>query len=224
MTRAVPFTFETTFDAPEPQAKRPQKRSLTQAEIEEIERQAFAAGVASTADSQVVALQRSVEQLMNAVRELEGKIHEQLGAARAEATTLAYIIARKLAETLISERPVADIEMLIGQCLEEHKGEAAIVLRVNDTLHDPIRDAAAELKAARGFDGRVVVIGEPRIAVGDCAIEWADGGLERNMSKALKDIEAALGAHLAAESDRAPDLFSAIVGEMDRPAQGKGEA
>jgi flagellar assembly protein FliH len=30
-----------------------------------------------------------------------------------------------------------------------------------------------------GFAGRLIVLAEPELAVGDCKIEWADGGVVR---------------------------------------------
>ena len=44
-----------------------------------------------------------------------------------------------------------------------------------------------------GFEGRLVVLGEPGIALGDCRIEWADGGVNRDTAAA----EAAIGEAVA---------------------------
>lgn len=217
-SNAVPFKFDTTFDVPENMApKRVQKRTLTLEEIAQIEQKAFDAGVASTQDSQLVQLSRAADRVMNSVHELNGRVRESLDQAYAEASALSFIIARKLADVALSNFPQADIEALIAQCLEEQKGEPAIVLRVNDELLDPIKDAAARLKESRGFEGKIAIIGEPQIAPGDCAIEWTDGGLNRDFKRALQEIEAIIKGYMCAdEADGAPDLFAQISDDIKK--------
>ena len=61
-----------------------------------------------------------------------------------------------------------------------------------------------------GFSGRLVVMGDPDIALGDCRLEWVDGGIVRN--------EAAI----AAEIDRRIAAFAAAQKHHDG-AQGAGE-
>ncbi len=209
------FTFDTAFDHSE--AKRNLRR-LSPTEIEAIETAAFQAGRESERASQAVILAQAVERMVDTVHRLDAALHVQLRAARAEATALAYATARKLAETLLSRHPADEIEGLIAKCCEEQKGEPAIVIRVNDQIHDAVRDAAAKIKASRGFEGRVVIIGEPQIGAGDCAIEWADGGLERNLGHALNEIETVLKGYISTEGGKNPDLFNALVAEMDQRA------
>ncbi len=45
------------------------------------------------------------------------------------------------------------------------------------------------LARERGFEGRIVVLGEPDIALGDARLEWADGGIVRERRR----FEAATG-------------------------------
>ena len=46
----------------------------------------------------------------------------------------------------------------------------------------------AQQAEARGFQGRLIVMGEPDVAPGDVRVEWADGGIVRCQA----DIEDAL--------------------------------
>ena len=45
------------------------------------------------------------------------------------------------------------------------------------------RAGSTRSPAARGFEGRLVVLAEPEIAPGDCRIEWADGGVVRDQRR-----------------------------------------
>ena len=71
-------------------------------------------------------------------------------------------------------------------------------MRVNDTLHEVARARLDEMARARGFEGRLMVVAEPEIAVGDCKIEWADGGVVRDAAKTDLVIGNAIGRYLGA--------------------------
>ena len=67
------------------------------------------------------------------------------------------------------------------------------MVRVNDPLYADARERLEEIARMRGFEGRLVVLAEPDIACGDCRIEWADGGVNRDRAA----IEAAIGEAVA---------------------------
>jgi flagellar assembly protein FliH len=116
---------------------------------------------------------------------------------------LAVAVARKLAPELMSREPFAEIAALATDCFKQLAAAPHIVVRVNDTLHETARTRLEEIARTRGFEGRLVVIVEPEIAVGDCRIEWADGGIVRDQSKTDdvigKAIERYLGLRPAAD-------------------------
>jgi flagellar assembly protein FliH len=49
-----------------------------------------------------------------------------------------------------------------------------------------------------GFTGRLVVIGDPEVALGDGKIEWADGGLVRDRAAISAAIDNRIAAYLDA--------------------------
>jgi len=51
---------------------------------------------------------------------------------------------------------------------------------------------------AKSFEGRLVVLAEPDIAVGDCRIEWADGGINRDSAAADAVIGEAVTGYIGA--------------------------
>jgi flagellar assembly protein FliH len=56
-----------------------------------------------------------------------------------------------------------------------------------------------------GFTGRLVVIGDPDLGLTDCRIEWADGGVVRNVSELSAQIDERIAAFLLARGIAAPD-------------------
>ncbi len=71
-------------------------------------------------------------------------------------------------------------------------------MRVNDALYAPARDKLDEIMRAKSFEGRLVVLAEPDIALGDCRIEWADGGINRDRAAADAAIGGAVAGYISA--------------------------
>ena len=120
-----------------------------------------------------------------------------------ESVELAATIARKLAPELVLREPVAEIAALATECLRHLAAAPHVVVRVNDALHEIARARLDEIARARGFEGRLMVLAEPEIAVGDCKIEWADGGVVRDAAKTDLAIGNAIGRYLGARQTAA---------------------
>ena len=48
-----------------------------------------------------------------------------------------------------------------------------------------------------------MVLADPQLAPGDCRIEWADGGVNRNEAAILATVEEVVGRYTAARLDAA---------------------
>jgi flagellar assembly protein FliH len=115
-----------------------------------------------------------------------------------EAVEVAVAVARKLAPALIEREPFAEIAALASDCFRQLVTAPHIVVRIHDALYATAREKLEQIVRARGFDGRLVVLAEPEIAPGDCRIEWADGGVDRDSAAAGAVIDAAVAAYLSA--------------------------
>jgi len=115
-----------------------------------------------------------------------------------EAVEVAVAVARKLAPTLIEREPFAEISALASSCFRELVAAPHLVVRVNDSLYAAAREKLDDISRANGFEGRLVVLGEPSVGVGDCRIEWADGGVNREASAADGAIGEAVARYISA--------------------------
>ena len=71
-------------------------------------------------------------------------------------------------------------------------------MRVNDSLYAAAREKLDDIARAHGFEGKLVVLGEPSVGVGDCRIEWADGGVNREARAAEGAIGEAVTRYISA--------------------------
>ena len=115
----------------------------------------------------------------------------------AEAVDLAASIAKKLASSLVAQHPTAEIEALIEECLTSIEGVPHLVIRCHTELAESVREIATDRVHTSGFSGRLVVMGDPEIALGDCRLEWVDGGLVRSATALTAEIDSRIATFLA---------------------------
>ena len=124
-------------------------------------------GTAVATRRMAVAFERigdALDRLARGLATIEGRLET-------ESVELAAAIARKLAPELVLREPLAEIAALATECLKHLAAAPHVVVRVNDSLHEVARARLDEIARARGFEGRLMVVAEPEIAVGDCMIE-----------------------------------------------------
>lgn len=120
------------------------------------------------------------------------------GALHAEATQLAHAIATKLAPALMQAHPLAEIEALVADCLESCRREPRLVVRVPEDLVDALDTRLEALKAAGGYAGRIILMGDPALSGSDGRVEWPDGGTERSRTVLEQEIAEAVRRYVAA--------------------------
>lgn len=115
-----------------------------------------------------------------------------------EAVEVAVAVARKLAPALIAHEPFAEISALASDCFRQLIAAPHVAVRVNDALYAVAKEKLDDIARANSFEGRLVVLAEPDISLGDCRIEWADGGINRDNAAANATIGSAVDAYVSA--------------------------
>lgn len=158
----------------------------------------FAAGEQSVSAKAAKQLTQAAMQLADQVAAMAAGLDDARNETLADAVTLSVSIARKLAGALMAAQPTAEIEALITECLASLDGVPHLVIRCSPELADQVREVAQSRIATSGFSGRLVVMGDPDIGLGDGRIEWVDGGLVRDMTSLSDQIDSRIAAFLAA--------------------------
>jgi flagellar assembly protein FliH len=186
--------------------RKPVEPTVTLAEhmlkLAEAEAAAHGRGYAEAqTDAKVEADRRMAEALERIAANL-GKASEALQTIETrlecEAVEVAVAVARKLAPALIAREPFAEISTLASDCFRELVASPHIAVRVNDALYAPAREKLDDIVRANSFQGRLVVLAEPDIAIGDCRIEWADGGITRDMAATEAAVDTAVASYVSA--------------------------
>lgn len=85
------------------------------------------------------------------------------------------------------------VEEVVGHILDEPR----IIVRVAEPLVEAVRERLEAVCQSHGFEGRVVVQADARLAAGDCRVEWTDGGAERDQARLMEEVEATIERALA---------------------------
>lgn len=113
---AVKFTFDDDFEGEAGGA------ALRRNKLEDIQAAAFAEGREAGRTEIINSLEQSCETLLQnialATQNLQMRQDEQIALMNREAAKLTHAIIEKLAPALVSQTPLAEIELLINQCLK----------------------------------------------------------------------------------------------------------
>ena len=141
------------------------------------------------------------ERIGDAVAVLQQSLAGVESRFEAEAVEVAVAVAKKLAGALIAREPLAEITALADGCFRELLALPHVAVRVHESLYAQAKERLEDIARARGFEGRLVVLGETDIAAGDCRIEWADGGLVRDSAAIEAAIAEAVDRYVAERRD-----------------------
>jgi flagellar assembly protein FliH len=140
----------------------------------------------------------TLERIAAGIDEAAGALKAIEARLECEAVEVAVAVARKLAPCLIEREPFAEISALASGCFRELVAAPHIVVRVNEGLYAAAREKIDDVARPHGFAGKLVVLGEPTVAIGDCRIEWADGGVNRDTGGADRAIGEAVARYISA--------------------------
>jgi flagellar assembly protein FliH len=213
MNAPAKFLFDVDF-AEGAKAKAPAEPTITlgehQAQLTQAEAAGYSRGFhAAQAEAQADTQRRlaaAFEQAAARLQALQASLQAVEARLETEAVDVAVAVGRKLAAELIAREPFAEMAALTTECFRHLVGAPHVVVRVSDAVYPVAREKLDEIAKARGFEGRLVVLAEPEIAVGDCRVEWADGGVTRDRAAIEKSVADLVGRHIAARRAAAPDL------------------
>ena len=116
----------------------------------------------------------------------------------AESVEVAVAVARKLAPELVAAEPLGEIAALAASCFHQLIATPHVVVRIAEAIYESAHARLEQIAQLHGFAGRLVVLAEPGMALGDCRIEWADGGLSRDRAATEALIGEAVVRYVAA--------------------------
>lgn len=221
MADTAKFMFDTVFE-PGADGTASMPRTLSEDELDAIRAEGYAQGYnAGQGDALATAEQdcaAKLDAIGNGISNALGQLAAERQKLAAEAGELAMMISRRLVPFLMKQQPAAEIEGLLSDALTHLSDTPHLVIRINENWLEQVSPRLEQIARDRGFAGRLIVLAEPEVAVGDCRIEWADGGISRNAAAVGREIEATIARHMG-HKDGKPDLPARLDNQVDQGDQ-----
>ncbi|WP_096701699.1 FliH/SctL family protein [Magnetospirillum sp. 15-1] len=196
---------EETYEA-EAEPEPPPPPTFTEEDLQVVREAAYEEGhrngLAEANETQQALLAASLERVSNALAMLDAAQADANDANQRVAARVALAILKKVLPAACEENAFEEIVRTVHECLGHVLDEPRIIIRVDSSLVDPLRERLEQTVIEHGFEGRVVVQADPRVAIGDCRVEWTDGGAERDQTRLIADIETAVNRALAPPEHR----------------------
>lgn len=189
------FLFDTSFDsrARTPVPAAPPEPTFSRSELEAARDAAraegWAGGEAAAQQGLAAATVRAVAAVDGQVAALREELVFVADQSRRDGLALALAAVRALYPRLAATHGLAEIETVVAECLELARHEPAIVFKFHPDVLEAATGPLEAMAAARAWPGKLVILADPRLAIDGCAVEWADGGAERNSEAVLEQIE-----------------------------------
>jgi len=198
MSAPVKFLFEDDFASGHGGPKRMIPAAAHEAALARAEADGFRKGmnaaeakIEGRATSALERIAQSIGAMAQALAALEARLE-------AESVEFAVSVARKLSPQLIAAEPLAEIQALANSCFHQLVASPHVVVRIGEQIYDIAQPRLEQIAHLAGFQGRLVVIAEPGMPLGDCRIEWADGGLARDRAATEAAITEAVERYVTA--------------------------
>lgn len=210
MAAIAKFLFDTDFSAPDGGRPRGASDAEVAQRVAEAEARGYQRGLAAGRQETEAETARRAMAALEAIAAsfgtVAGGVDEVMAHIETEAVEVALAAARKLAATLVAAEPLAEATALLDDCFRHLVAVPHLVVRINAALYDFAQPQIERLAAERGFAGRLIVLADPDIELGDCSIEWADGGVARTRAAIDARVAEMVERYVAARRERAASL------------------
>ncbi len=172
--------------------------------IDEAHQKGYQEGFLKGKQDESVRIAQAKLQAVNKLVQQCGLIIEQREKTKKEALKnaldISKTIGRKLASHLLAKYPEVELNALIKECLSSIEEAPHLVIRCHPDLADITQQTAEEYMKTSSFSGRLIVMSDADIALGDGKIEWVDGGIIRSSKNTNEQIDRSINDFLNANN------------------------
>ena len=194
--QARKFLFDLAFDnglnKKNPEREKP-KPTFSQEQLEEAKKLAYEEGFSAGQRAMMEDQQQYLNVLLS---QMDQKLAHVLETSKSiwerqlkQCQEIALVIARKIMPSYVSKNGLDEIEAIVSKIIGEMSREPRLVFRVNEAQFDDAKTRIEAIASQAAYAGKLVILGDQELGPSDCRIEWADGGIERDLKTLWQDID-----------------------------------
>ena len=130
-----------------------------------------------------------------------------------DAIKLAMAAMRRAMPATAEKYAFDEVAKVVADLVPHLLDEPRIIVRVALPLVETMRERLEQVAHSTGFEGRMVVQEDARLGPGDCKVEWADGGAERDLSRVLSEMDQIVDRAFASVSNPNTGTEAAVAAE-----------
>lgn len=100
-----------------------------------------------------------------------------------DSISMSMAIMRKLAPELLRGSELPQVEHIINEAFQFLTDQPKVMIRVASDLEEPLSDKVHLMASRVGYEGQVVLTGDPELELTDCRISWHAGAVERSLDE-----------------------------------------
>lgn len=149
-----------------------------------------AAALQETAESMDRLIAIDLEACSEALKTLFSKAENVSEEAASLIVRVTQEVCKKLLPHTADDYAITEITSMMQSLLPELLGQSRVLIKVNPHVAEKLEGHLKTVADKLGFEGRLVVIGDPSILPADTLVEWSDGGAERNTAQLWSEVDA----------------------------------
>ena len=167
--------------------------TYSQEEIDEAKETSYQLGRQEGMSSAMASIEQqasiSLENLLGKIDELNQIHHKWTAEIQRDAVRLSAAIMRKIAPELTRGSELPQIAHVINRAFQFLTEQPKVMIRVAAELEAPLRDKVHLMASRVGYEGDVVLVGDPELVATDCRVSWAAGAVEQALDDTWGEID-----------------------------------
>lgn len=174
------------------------KLEFTKAQLEAAREEGYIAGHGAALEEAGTSREHYVADAINLIAQNLEKLDEQQKAANVGieqiAMRMVYGIVRRMLPSFAEQYAVDNIENFVRTVLPVALGEPKILVRAHPMIAGDLETRLKGVFARASFQGTYTVITDYELQPGDCRLEWAGGGADRDEARIWRSVREAVAA------------------------------
>ena len=130
----------------------------------------------------------SLEAVLNRLPTVFDEQRQATEELQRDAFKLCQAMMRKLAPALMAGREAEEVGLVVREAFAFLTDQPKVMIRVED-VEPHLRDKVDLMASRVGYEGDVVLVGDPELEARDCRISWNAGAVESALAQTWRDID-----------------------------------
>jgi len=147
---------------------------------------------------------QSLQAVASQMQLILSRLANESEALRNEAVVLAMTAAKKIAGEALNAYAAETVESAVREAVFDLRSEPRFTVRCSEDLVEMLAERLEQTARDAGFDGAILVRGEPGMQGADVRLEWGNGAIQRTTADIESQLDEIVARWLASPGEEEP--------------------